>query len=166
MPHDLAVHLRTAPSGGLFSAFDLKPLADYVGKLLPKDKKAKQLLAETEKSFNKQLKEIQTVLARYQRLATLGQLVDHVLHEGRQPISTINNEADLGLLDLGREGITKDELVHKFTARLKSHSVTRESSIHCLPTYGTLWRKAAWQTCTALLGTHRSGCLRDLFGRH
>lgn len=32
-------------------------------------------------------------------MATLGQLIDHVLHEGRQPIASINNEAFLGLKD-------------------------------------------------------------------
>jgi hypothetical protein len=86
--------------GGLFSGFDLKPLTDYVAEKLPQDKTAKQLIAKTEETFESRLKEIQTVLARYQRLATLGQLIDHVLHEGRQPIAAINNEAYLGLTDM------------------------------------------------------------------
>jgi signal transduction histidine kinase len=87
------------PVGGLFAGFDLKPLADYVAKRLPQDKQAKELVEKTEEVFGGQLKEIQTVLGRYQRLATLGQLIDHVLHEGRQPIAAINSEAALGLED-------------------------------------------------------------------
>lgn len=90
------------PVGGIFSGFDMKPLSDYIAGQMPKDKVAKQLLANTEKAFSSHLKEIQTVLARYQRLATLGQLIDHVLHEGRQPIASINNEAYLGASDIER----------------------------------------------------------------
>ena len=90
------------PVGGLFGGFDLKPLADYVAKQLPQDKQAKELVEKTEQLFGGQLKEIQTVLGRYQRLATLGQLIDHVLHEGRQPIASINSEAALGLEDVQR----------------------------------------------------------------
>jgi signal transduction histidine kinase len=90
------------PVGGIFSAIDLKPLSDYIAKQLPQDKAAKELVAKTEESIGGQLKEIQTVLARYQRLATLGQLIDHVLHEGRQPIASINNEAQHGITDTER----------------------------------------------------------------
>jgi signal transduction histidine kinase len=88
------------PVGGLFSGFDLKSLSDYFGKQVPQDKKAQELVEQTEQQLGGQLKEIQSVLARYQRLATLGQLIDHVLHEGRQPIASINGEAALGLEDV------------------------------------------------------------------
>jgi signal transduction histidine kinase len=90
------------PVGGIFSGVDLKPLSDYIAKQLPQDKAAKELVAKTEEAIGGQLKEIQTVLARYQRLATLGQLIDHVLHEGRQPIASINNEAQHGIADTER----------------------------------------------------------------
>lgn len=94
--------------GGLFSRFSLQPLTDYIARKLPKDKEAKQIVRSTEAAYNSHIKEIQTVLARYQRLATLGQLVDHVLHEGRQPIAAIVNEADLGLADMERQNGTND----------------------------------------------------------
>jgi signal transduction histidine kinase len=88
------------PVGGLFAGFDFKPLSEYVAKQLPNDKRVQELVQKTEQEFGGQLKEIQTVLGRYQRLATLGQLIDHVLHEGRQPIASINSEAALGLEEL------------------------------------------------------------------
>lgn len=91
---------KKKPIGGIFSRFNLQPLTDYIAEKLPKDKEAKRLVRSTEAAFSSHLKEIQTVLARYQRLATLGQLVDHVLHEGRQPIGGIINEAQLGLADI------------------------------------------------------------------
>lgn len=102
------------PVGGIFAGFDLKPLADYVSKQLPGDEKAKELVQKTEQLFGGQLKELQTVLGRYQRLATLGQLIDHVLHEGRQPIASINSEAALGLEDVKRA----DSLGSSFVTRI------------------------------------------------
>lgn len=105
------------PVGGLFTGFDFTPLAEYIAKQFPQDKKAKELVEKTEQAFGGQLKEIQTVLARYQRLATLGQLIDHVLHEGRQPIASINNEADLGILDTQRAEQLGRELVVRLGGR-------------------------------------------------
>lgn len=105
------------PVGGLFAGFDLKPLADYVATKLPQDKQAKELVEKTEQLFGCQLKEIQTVLGRYQRLATLGQLIDHVLHEGRQPIASINSEAALGLEDVQRADRLADGFVTKAAGR-------------------------------------------------
>jgi signal transduction histidine kinase len=87
------------PAGGLFTPFDLSQLEKHLSQASPTDKTALAILDRAEKAFDGQLKEIQTVLSRYQRLATLGQLIDHMLHEGRQPIAAINNEAFLGLKD-------------------------------------------------------------------
>jgi len=98
------------PVGGLFEAFDLSRLTDHFSKQAQPDKAGIKIVNETEKLFNKQLKEIQIILARYQRLATLGQLIDHVLHDGRQPIAAINNEAVLGLEELTRVNEIRDLL--------------------------------------------------------
>lgn len=105
------------PVGGLFAGFDLGPLTDYVAKRLPQDKQAKELIQRAEQVIGVQLKEIQTVLGRYQRLATLGQLIDHVLHEGRQPIATVNSEAALGLEDAQRAEALGADFVTKATGR-------------------------------------------------
>jgi site-specific DNA-cytosine methylase len=105
------------PVGGLFTGFDLKPITEYIARELPQDKKAKELVEKTEAAFGGQLKEIQTVLARYQRLSTLGQLIDHVLHEGRQPIASINNEADLGISDIQKAKQDNGELVPLLAGR-------------------------------------------------
>lgn len=94
-----ATNPNAKPVGGLFSPFDLGPLEKHLSQASPNDKTALEILGRAEKAFDGQLKEIQTVLSRYQRLATLGQLIDHMLHEGRQPIASINNEAFLGLKD-------------------------------------------------------------------
>lgn len=107
------------PIGGLFAGFDFQPLVKYIEKQFPKDTKVKELVEQTEQAFGDQLKEIQTVLARYQRLATLGQLIDHVLHEGRQPIALINNEADLGASDVQGIDLVGPELSVRLKGRFK-----------------------------------------------
>ena len=132
------------PVGGLFKGFDLKPISEYITRELPQDKKAKELVEKTEAAFGGQLKEIQTVLARYQRLSTLGQLIDHVLHEGRQPIASINNEADLGISDIQNSKQHNGELVPTTHRTIYSYSQTRRYPINCIPTYGTVWRKTTW----------------------
>jgi hypothetical protein len=99
------------PTGGLFEPFDFSSLTKHLSKQTPPDKIGINIVNQTEKQFNTQLKEIQTVLARYQRLATLGQLIDHVLHEGRQPIAAINNESVLGIEELNRDDEIKDSLL-------------------------------------------------------
>jgi signal transduction histidine kinase len=108
---------KQKPIGGIFSRFNLQPLTDFVARRLPEDKEAKRLVRSTEAAFSTHLKEIQTVLARYQRLATLGQLVDHVLHEGRQPIAGIVNEAQLGLGDVEKSGGDNGDNEAKFSQR-------------------------------------------------
>lgn len=105
------------PVGGLFAGLDLKPLAHFISEQLPQNKQAKELVEKTERIFDDRLKDIQTVLARYQRLATLGQLIDHVLHEGRQPIATINSEAALGLEDVRRTEGPGGDFVATVTGR-------------------------------------------------
>jgi signal transduction histidine kinase len=97
-PRDQKPMTSTAVTG-LFAPVDFSPLKRHLANAAPNDKTVQTLIEDTERSFTGQLKEIQAALSRYQRLATLGQLIDHVLHEGRQPIASINNEAFLGIQD-------------------------------------------------------------------
>jgi signal transduction histidine kinase len=86
----------SAQKGGLFSAFSLQPLKERVSAKHPKDTATIEAIDETEKQMSARLKDIQEILSRYQRLATLGRLIDVVLHDGRQPLAAILNEALLG----------------------------------------------------------------------
>lgn len=59
------------------------------------DKQALQLLEDTTKAWESQIVRIREVVSRYHSLATIGQLVDKVVHDGRQPLSTIQGQAAL-----------------------------------------------------------------------
>ncbi len=84
------------PVGSLFEAFDLEPLREHLAHAHPKDKEAPKIIERAEREIAKQIEEVQTVLARYHSLATLGQLIDVVLHDGRHPVGKIKKESLLG----------------------------------------------------------------------
>lgn len=61
-----------------------------------------QLFDETTKAWEGQVVRIREVLSRYHSLATLGQLVDKVVHDGRQPLSTIQTQSSLLIESLSK----------------------------------------------------------------
>lgn len=85
---------------GLFQTLNLDKLRDQVSTKYPNDQETQQLIEDTQKSLREQIDEIQIVIARYQRLATLGTLIDVILHDGRHPLSTIIRQAILGQEDI------------------------------------------------------------------
>jgi signal transduction histidine kinase len=88
---------KERPKGGLFSGFELDNLREHFKQKHPEDKATQKLISATVSSQQERLREVQTAMARYQRLATLGTLIDHLLHEGRKPLARIRGQADDGL---------------------------------------------------------------------
>jgi len=89
---------------GLFEVLDIAPLREYVEKRYPQDAELRAFLGEKTQAFEHGIAEVQQVLARYRRLATLGQLIDVVLHEGRTPVAAISNEVTILLRDAEHAG--------------------------------------------------------------
>ncbi len=92
------------PITGLFGALDIAPLREYIEKRYPDDAELKTFLGEKTKVFEHGVAEVQQVLARYRRLATLGQIIDVVLHDGRTPVAAISNETILARRDIEKAG--------------------------------------------------------------
>jgi len=92
-------------SPGIFEKLRFAPVRAYLLQRYPKDAGLQTFLDEHERQFDQGVDEVQKVIARYRRLATLGQLIDVVLHEGRTPLSTIKNEAALAEDDLGGSSV-------------------------------------------------------------
>jgi len=107
----------TTQPGGLFIDFDLAAVRDLVRRRHPDDAELLALVGEKEKDLERRVEEVQEVLARYRRLATLGQLIDTVLHDGRAPLSKTRNEAHLGLRDIERARKVKDRLIRRLSQR-------------------------------------------------
>ena len=86
-----------ARRGGLFAGFDLVSLQDAVRKHAPEDKKLQGMVADSARTIRAKVDDIQEVLARYHRLATLGQLVDTILHDGRAPLAKVQADVLLAV---------------------------------------------------------------------
>jgi signal transduction histidine kinase len=92
----------TTPREGLFSGFDLPALAAYVKEHRPSDAGLLKVIRSEQQVLAHRVQEVQNVLARYQSLATLGTLIDTVLHDGRAPVAGIKNEAEIGEVEARR----------------------------------------------------------------
>jgi signal transduction histidine kinase len=112
------------PISGIFQDLDIKPLREFLERRYPNDVELRALLEEKSKTFEHGVVQVQQVLARYRRLATLGQLIDVVLHDGRTPVASISNETTLGLRDLERSA--QQPLVQTLKGRLDTISLQAE----------------------------------------
>jgi signal transduction histidine kinase len=80
---------------GVFEKLQIAPIKDFLVERYPDDQELKTFLDSATRKHDEGVGEVQQVLARYRRLATLGQLIDVVLHEGRTPVAAIRNEVEL-----------------------------------------------------------------------
>ncbi|MEU3390416.1 sensor histidine kinase [Streptomyces albidoflavus] len=77
------------PGHGLFSGFSLDPLRQVVEQRHPDDAVLGRAVEEASETITKGVRKVQEVLSQFQRLATLGTLVDVVLHDGRAALTRI-----------------------------------------------------------------------------
>ena len=104
---------------GLFGGLDLSELQEAVRVHAPDDAELHQMIAKSAQSVRTSVDEIQEVLSRYHRLATLGQLVDTILHDGRAPLGKIRVELTLLLRELSN-GATGLASAKKVRSRLNA----------------------------------------------
>jgi hypothetical protein len=114
------------PAIGLFEILNITPLRDYVERRYPADAELKAFLGEKTKAFEHGIAEVQQVLARYRRLATLGQIIDVVLHDGRTPVAAISNEAALVMRDIDRAG---DKTIDPQTLQKRISTITQQAEM-------------------------------------
>tara|TARA_A100000171_G_scaffold25970_1_gene24265 strand:- start:5704 stop:7953 length:2250 start_codon:yes stop_codon:yes gene_type:complete len=81
---------------GLFDPPDFNKITDAVARGDASKKEALDLINQAEADWKNQIKKLQGVLSQYHALATLGGIVDKILHDGRQPLAKIQTEAGLG----------------------------------------------------------------------
>lgn len=86
--------------GPLLDEINIEKLTRFAHERYPNDAELQEVVREEARRLNRGVKRVQEVLARYRRLAALGQLVDVILHEGRTPVGAIGNEVALAREDL------------------------------------------------------------------
>ncbi len=107
---DLIIDQSKSESKGIFSGFNMSAISKAVAERKVEDQDLIALINEQEKDLQQRVDIVQEILSRYQRLATLGQLIDTVLHDGRAPLSKIGNESKLGLRDIKQSNDTSNLL--------------------------------------------------------
>lgn len=124
---DLRKRSKGAGEGGnkgdqtlkLFAPLDLSPIRHHLESVSPKDEVAKELINNVERAFNRQVESLKAVVAKYHALATLGQLIDVLLHDGRLPLAKIRKEALLAQEDIVERHLIGEELLNKLSGRLR-----------------------------------------------
>jgi signal transduction histidine kinase len=81
---------------GPFDSFNLEDLRDTVRDKTGGDPEIEGAFEEQQKAFDAGVDEVRDMLGSYERLASLGRLVDAILHDGRAPLSSIDSDALLG----------------------------------------------------------------------
>lgn len=97
--------------GGLFSTFDLGGIHSALSQSYPQDKHLIGLVDSKNQEIKRGVAEMQNVLSQYSRLATLGTLIERVLHDGRTVLTRLKNISRFGERDLNRKTYTDDEKV-------------------------------------------------------
>lgn len=112
--------------GGVFDRFDLGEIRAIVSKKYPQDHHTIDLIDSKHRDIQKSVTEVQNVLSRYTRLATLGTLIDRVLHDGRTAVARLLNISRHATRDLNKEAFSDSE---KITIALKAMSDTKARAI-------------------------------------
>ncbi|WP_232502210.1 ATP-binding protein [Azoarcus olearius] len=103
----------------LFAPLDLSPIRQHLESVSPKDEVAKELINNVERAFNTKVESLKAVVAKYHALATLGQLIDVLLHDGRLPLAKIRKESLLAQEDIVEGLLTGEDLLNKLAGRLR-----------------------------------------------
>lgn len=104
---------------GLFGAFDLSDVISQVKEKYPKDNEITGMLESKLKEQEKSVQVVQQILASYSLRATLGQMVDTILHDGRTPLAAVKNELNLAFLTVEEE-LELKELVKEVYSHFES----------------------------------------------
>ncbi|MDO5094024.1 MAG: ATP-binding protein [Propionibacteriaceae bacterium] len=130
----IARHLRKEPDeskGGLFERFDLGEIRAALAQSYPGEKHLIGLIDEKNRDIQEGVTEVQNVLSRYSRLATLGALIDRVLHDGRTIVTRLKNIARFGARDLNKKNFTDSEKI-AIAAKAMSDTTTQADLLSSL----------------------------------
>jgi len=119
---------------GLFTEFNLTNIREYARKKYPNDRELLNAVSEKERDLDRRVEEVEQVISRYRRLATLGMLIDIVLHDGRVPLSKIMTTAHIGVSD----SYTREDEFGKLRSKVRGNfkSILNQSDV-----LATLFRK-------------------------
>jgi len=103
----------------LFEKFSLRSISVLVKEELPENKTIIEAVEKKDAEIKESITKVQNVISRYRRLSTLGQLIDVVIHDGRNYLNKIDLQANLITKVVKKSEISKEELL-KLIANIQS----------------------------------------------
>lgn len=113
----------------LFDPIDFEGIKTHLSDNHPSDKVAFEMVQKVELDFTQRLGELKQVVARYHGLATLGQLIDGLLHQGRHPLSKIVGYANLGFENVSREISKSVEFPNLASTRDRFEKILKQGQV-------------------------------------
>ncbi|WP_237570100.1 sensor histidine kinase [Mycolicibacterium lacusdiani] len=104
--------------GGLLDRVDLSELSTAISARIPSDDKVAVMITDLQRELDQRQDQVGEVLARYHRLATLGQLVDRIVHELSQPLVAARQAAALAIERIDRSELAGQADIEDVRARL------------------------------------------------
>ena len=87
----------------LFDAFSLVSISATIQKTNPNLKEILDLIGQKEIEIKQSIIKVQEILSRYRRLSTLGQLVDPIIHDGRNFLNKIDLKSEIIIQETQKE---------------------------------------------------------------
>lgn len=109
---------------GIFDAFDLSDLRDVARNRKGSAETFAEAVELAQSNVNEGVEQIQEVLARSSRLATLGSLVDLILHEGRTSLNRIGHELERANRSLRKGTPSGVDQCEAFVSRIMNQAET------------------------------------------
>lgn len=96
----------------LFERFSLKSLELYIKEEKPSNTQVVEAVKKKEAELKEGVIKVQEVISRYRRLTTLGQLIDAVIHDGRNYLNTIDLQSHLLTKELNKKEFNKEDVTN------------------------------------------------------
>lgn len=106
-------NLQRKSSKSLFEAFSLATIAAYIREKNPDIKSVLSLIEQKENEIKDSITKVQEVLSRYRRLSTLGQLIDPIIHDGRNYLNKIDLKSNLIIKEVNKEKCELNKILEK-----------------------------------------------------
>lgn len=97
----------------LFERLSLCSLSDEIKENNPSSKEILDLIGQKDAEIKETVNIIQEVISRYRRLSTLGQLVDPIIHDGRNFLGKIDTKANIILKEITKTDYSLEKIAEK-----------------------------------------------------
>ena len=101
------------PSNSLFESFSLRGIATVIQKTNPKNSEILNLIYEKEAEIKDSWSKVLEIISRYRRLSTLGQLIDPILHDGRNYLNKIDLKSTAIINETEKESANLNKIAEK-----------------------------------------------------